>query len=326
MPDSPNNGTVILDVTKQKTPTLRSHLAQLAIVSTLGILGVACGPADDATSKVREFQTRGFVRLIAEDQTSADILHEDIPDYPMSSMTMRFKTRDPEELNGIEPGDEITFRWVVEPTLSFIDEVEKTGNRDESLILEPAPSYTHSMELGTPMPDFELTDQNGARRSSEEFKGSVTVITFLFTRCPLPDYCPRLASLLAEAQDTLEKERPDADWSIVAVSIDPEYDTPDVLAAYAERFGLTPERVTLLTGPVEKIAELEKAFGLHAREEGGTITHNLRTGVFGADGKLKASFNGSQWASRELADAMIKALRATSNRVNSPDAEADEIE
>lgn len=264
----------------------------------------SCGQnPNEPDNNAASYDVRGYVRRLAEDRSYADILHEAIPNY-MSSMTMRLKPAEPSDLSDVSEGDQITFRLVVTPERSWIDTVAKTGERDPSLILEPTPTLSHQMAPGSPLPPFQLVDQDGVSVSDADFSSIPVVVTFLFTRCPLPDYCPLLAKRFQEAQDLLTERHSDKDWVLLAITIDPEFDTPEILKEYGARYNQDRQRWRFLTGDPKTIVELQNAFGLYVAEEGDSLSHNLRTGVFGAEGTLQAAFAGNQWTATELVDAI----------------------
>jgi protein SCO1/2 len=156
------------------------------------------------------------------------------------------------------------------------------------------------------LPDLALVAESGhAFRLGDALRGKTTALTFLFTRCPLPDYCPRLASHFAAVQRELAARAPDAAWQLLSVTIDPAYDTPERLAAYAAQHGADATRWTFATGEVAALSELAACFGLTVSGEGAALSHNLRTAIVDADGRVQKVFPGNAWSPAELAAALV---------------------
>src|SRR6266581_574048 len=211
-----------------------------------------------SSTNLRVFMVQGVVKEVKPDGTSALIKHEAIPDY-MEAMTMPFNVKAPKELAGIEAGDEISFRLLVAEDESWIDQVIKRGkSAPESAPSPPPPSSPVQSTPGRhPLLDYKFTNELGQAVSLNDFRGQALAYTFFFTRCPIPNYCPRLSKNFEEAAEQLGR-MPNAptNWHFLSVSFDSEFDTPAVLKAYAERYNYDPKHWSFLTGPKDKITEL----------------------------------------------------------------------
>ena len=137
------------------------------------------------------------------------------------------------------------------------------------------------------IPDFALTNEFGAPVKLRDFKGSALALTFFFTRCPLPEYCPRLSRNFAEASRTLESQASGpTNWHLLSVSFDPA-DTPGVLRAYARQYQYDSNRWSFITGDAAQLRALARGFGLAVMETNGTFIHDFRTVIFDANGRLQ---------------------------------------
>jgi protein SCO1/2 len=238
------------------------------------------------------------------------IEHEDIPGY-MKAMTMPFFVRDTNELSGLIPGEEVRFKMIVTHDDAWIEEIEKTGNARN--LLPPGlgisiASDVEPLEIGDTLPDYSLTNEFGAPIQLSQYRGKTLVLSFLFTRCPLPTFCPRLARQLAETQQTLlARENGPTNWQILAVSIDPEYDRPERLKQYGESYSYNPDHWSLATGDLTDITALGEQFGVMFWKEGGTISHNLRTVVVDSTGVIRANLIGNEWEVAELVGQVLAA-------------------
>jgi protein SCO1/2 len=244
----------------------------------------------------------------APDQTVI-VSHRDIPRY-MPAMSMPFRVRKPAELTGLHPGAQIEFDLVTRKSASYIERLRRVGgrpvieDRGDRIPLPPNPSR---IAVGEAMPDFILTDQlrNPVRLS--DFRGRVVAVDFIYTRCPLPDVCPRLSASFARLQTRFR----DKDLVLLSITIDPRYDTSEVLLGYAKIWNARPEGWRFLTGPDREIETVARRFGMNYWPEEGLITHTSQTGIIGRNGKLAATVDGSSFAPVQLGDLIERELEKT---------------
>jgi protein SCO1 len=261
------------------------------------------------TPDLRSFAARGTVTELKGDGRTVVIRHEAISNY-MAAMTMPFKVKDPGELAGLQNGDEVSFRLRVTATESWVDQIAKTGAT--SLPLAPLPGRASAAPAGHPLLDYTFTNELGRAVRLNDFRGEALAITFFYTRCPLPEYCPRLSKNFQAAQQQLES-RPDAptNWHFLSVSFDPEFDSPAMLKAYGDSYQYDPEHWSFLTGPADKIGELARQAGLTYQADAGTFNHDFRTLIIDATGRLQMVFPTSGDLSDQIVVEIIKAAAAT---------------
>lgn len=274
------------------------------------------GTRGAANSGTREFQVKGVVQAIDPDGKSATIRHEAIPKY-MGAMTMHFAVRDPAQLAGLKAGDEVAFRLNVTQSESWIDQVRKFGESSG-----PPPGApiriakdVEPLEIGDPLPEYHFTNETGKAISLSQLKGQALAITFIFTRCPLPDFCPRMSGNFAETQKSLlaSSDAP-ANWRLLTISFDPDFDTPPVLKGYARRYGADPRHWNFLTGDLVEITAIAEQFGQMFWRDQGSLNHNLRTVVVDASGRVRKILQGNTWTSSELAAELMAAARVSATR------------
>jgi protein SCO1/2 len=149
-----------------------------------------------------------------------------------------------------------------------------------------------------------LLDDTGATRQLREWRGRTLAVTFIYTRCPLPDFCPRMDRQFADVQQLVTDDAAlRGHVQLLSISFDPEYDTPAVLATHAKKVGADPAVWSFLTGEQADIESFAALFGVSVMREGsdpGGVVHNLRTAVIDANGRLVKVMNGMQWAPSEL--------------------------
>ena len=260
----------------------------------------------------RTFLVRGLVKSVSPDGLSATIQHEEIPNY-MMAMTMPFEVKDRKELVEIKSGDAVSFRLLVTEDHGWIDQVKKTS--EPVKLPEPRAMMRRVREVdplsvGDVMPNYPFTNELGKAVSLADLKGNAVAFTFIFTRCPFPDFCPRLSQNFANAYKQLqEMPKGPKNWKLLSISFDPEYDTPKTLAAYAERYKYDPTHWSFLTGELIEIDAITEQFGLMfpRNQEGMGFDHNLRTVVLDPQGKIQAILKGNSWKAEELVTEMVKA-------------------
>lgn len=279
-----------------------------------------CKPAAPAPKTdvpaIQTYEARGIVRQIAPDWREATIKHEAIPGF-MAAMTMDFTVRNTNELKNIAPGDQITFKLLVTETDSWIESVRFDAHVVEDVTNNVFIFHAPSAELkpGDPMPDFTLTSEDGRPAHFSDFRGRVLAFTFFFTRCPLPDFCPRMDLNFAEAR-TLLRAAPDAptNWQFLSISFDPEFDLPDTLTNYATYYRQADaDRWLFSVADTNTLARLAPLLDLMISREDNTISHNLRTVVLDPQGRIARQFDGNKWTPQELAKAMLAAARQPAN-------------
>lgn len=260
----------------------------------------------DFPTNVTAYQVKGVLQEIRAEGRKALIKHEEIPGY-MEAMTMQLEVYNTNELTGLQPGDQIAFRLLVTDADAWIDHVQKTGV-SVAPALAPAVVETPELNPGDPLPDCGLTNQLGQTIRLSHFKGRALAFTFIFTRCPLPTFCPRMNNNLAAVQTTLLAAQPGTNWHLLSISFDPEFDTPERLASYAKSYGQDPRHWSFATGATADIRQLGNHFSLMFTPEGAVFNHNVRTVVVDPAGRIQKVFAGNEWQPAELVEAMKKAM------------------
>ncbi len=262
-----------------------------------------------ACSRAQEFQLRGQVLAVDRGRMEMTVKHEDIRGF-MPGMTMPFKVKDARAFESTAAGDLITATLVVLDNDAFLESVTKTGH---AALTEPPPSV-HRMDVlahGNAVPDVALTDDAGTARTLSEWRGKVLAVTFVYTRCPIPDFCPRMDRHFAAAQrDILADPALRDRVALLSVSFDPDFDTPEVLAAHARQAGADPRVWRFATGDREAIATFASRFGVSVIREGADtrdLTHNLRTAIIGRDGRVVEILSGNEWTPAALLESLRRA-------------------
>jgi len=293
-----------------------NHLALMkwtfvAALLLAGLLPAACKrPANATVAGInpppRSFTVQGFLRSIDFAGQSVTVEHEAIPDY-MPSMTMPFDVKTMAEVEPLHTGDAIEFKMVVTDNSSWIEGVKKIDPREIQL---PARKQTGSaranvsrLKEGDPLPDFHLVDSKGREITRQTFAGKPLLLTFIFTRCPVPNFCPLITNNFREIQQALASA-PEQSVQLLSVSFDSEYDTPEVLAQYAARHTSDSDQWRFATGTTAETKQLTQAFSLSVQPESGTIAHGLATALISPDGVISHIWRGNGWKPAEIVEAL----------------------
>jgi len=276
-------------------------------------LPVAAQPADAAQTHQQIHTVKGVVIEVMPAEKQIKIKHDSIPGY-MPGMTMPFNVHDTNELTGLQPGDPVSFRILTTTNDGWIDQIHKTGPRTNIVPLTGPFHFARDVEPlneGDRLPEYHFTNELGQAISTSQYKGEALAITFLFTRCPYPLYCPLLANNFEATQkQLLTMPNAPTNWHLLTISFDTVYDTPAVLQQYAAAHNADPKRWTFATGNPVDVRAIGEQFGLvFWNEQAGVISHNLRAVVIDASGRVQKIFTGNEWQPADLVSEMIKATQ-----------------
>jgi protein SCO1/2 len=248
--------------------------------------------------------------IVRTDQTGGlvTISHDAFPGF-MDAMVMPFDMKGSARAAKLTPGDRVKFRLAMKGGRSWVDRVEVISAAPVDAGLQNTPAVPVLVPVGTAMPDFELTDQTARPVALSALKGKVVAVTFIYSRCPLPDYCPRMVENF-KALRARFAARMDRDLVFLTISFDPRYDTPEVLAKYAASQRAGGAGWHFLTGDPAKIERVCNAFGIQYWAEEGLITHSLQTAVIDREGRLAATVEGKDFTPTQLGDLVGAVLDA----------------
>jgi protein SCO1/2 len=235
----------------------------------------------------------GIVVAVDPQARTMLVSHRPIAHY-MPAMMMPFRVENAADLQPLHPGARIRFDLAVTKSESVARHVRPTGEPDAVLTAPP-----QKLAIGAPLPEFRLTDQSGRAVRTTDLRGQVVAIDFIYTRCPLPDVCPRLSANFAMLQRRFGDK-----ITLLSVTVDPDYDTPAILAEYARRWSAGPAW-HFLTGDV---APLAAALGELYWADEGSIGHNSTTCIIDRAGRLAAAIEGSNYRSDQLVNLISRQL------------------
>lgn len=304
--------------TKTACPHLSNYPAWLAffVFGLARILSAA--PEGGPTNYV----VRGVLKEVKQDERQIVVAHEAIPNF-MEAMTMSFNVRGQAVPAHLGKGERITFRLHVTENESWIDDIRPLDSAQSVAVGISALSKTGpplaadansgaTNRPGNPLRDYKFTNELGQPVRLSDFSGQAIALTFFFTRCPIPEFCPRLSRNFEAVQRQLKAmDNAPTNWHLLSVTLDPDRDTPEVLKTYGARYRYAPEHWSFLTGPKDKIAELARLCDVKFNPENGLIDHNFRTLIIDASNNLQMVFPTSGDISESIAQELIKAAAGT---------------
>jgi protein SCO1/2 len=273
----------------------RRALARRTVFAALLLL-TACS----SEPPPKRYELVGQVLAVHAERQELAIKHEDIVGY-MPGMTMSFPVATKAMMEGRTPGELVKATLEVNGLVGKIVAITHTGEA-------PLPEKTNTaamtegiLGIGDAVPDAALIDQANQRRSLSEWKGTPLLMTFIYTRCPLPNFCPAMNRNFASIQKSIAADAAlKGRLKLVSITFDPEHDTPAVLADFAAKHDSDPAVWTWLTADRVTTDRVAARFGVSVIREGATaadVMHNLRTALIDADGRIAKIYSGSDWAS-----------------------------
>jgi protein SCO1/2 len=300
--------------------------ARITLPMILLCMAISFSCSRHAAPSLKRYPFTGRIVLIDKANQSAIIDGDAIPGF-MDAMAMDYKIKLAADVNQLAAGDIISAEVVVQSkdkdsapdywleNVKVVSHAKPPAGKDNDKVDGTPTAELHVPVAGEEVPDFRFTNQNAKHISLRQYRGQVLFVTFIYTRCPFPDFCPRVGAQFAQLNQHLAADPALAGKThLLCISFDPEHDTPKVLRDYG--FSLAHSRQAALfdrwefavprAGDLPQIADY---FGLTYKPENGLITHSLSTAVIGPDGKIVSWYHGSEWQVAELVKDAEGALR-----------------
>ena len=266
-----------------------------------------------AQAGAAQYPVSGLVLRVDQSTRTMVVSCQAIPGF-MDAMAMLFSVRDAKEFEGLAPGTMVDFTLIVEKESSHAENVHIRhfeSQAQEPLqaqrlallqkILQPHASAATPLQIGQQVPDFTLIDQKRRKVSLHQFVGKIVVLNFVYTRCPLPDFCYRFSNNFGRLQKRFA-ERMGKDIVLLTVTFDPVHDQPEILAKYAKTWKADPDNWRFLTGSVEDVQRICGWFGVEYWPDEALLTHTQHTAILDGEGKLAANLEGNQFTAEQLGD------------------------
>jgi protein SCO1/2 len=304
---------------------LRSTLSRLALFCICCLLAFsnACSREKSQTGAtgsqdgVKRYAFRGKVISVDKNAGTANIDNEPISGF-MDAMIMPYTIKPASTLDQLQPGDTITADVVVVQADNkyWLENVKVTGH---SQAPAGAPATTmHIPEPGDEVPDFQLVNQSGRHISLHQYRGQTLLLTLIYTRCPFPDFCPRVSHEFAAINRQVQADPARyGKTHLLSISFDPVHDTPKVLRDYGFSCAGSKDptlfkRWEFSVIPAAELPDFANYFALTYKEEGGLITHSLSTAVISSDGRIIKWHHGLDWQASDLLQDVAAAAQPVS--------------
>lgn len=301
----------------RRKPHAGIFLALLIGALALGISG--CKKSEPPAKEAKRYHLVGKIVSIDKDQASIMVDGQEIVGF-MSAMTMPYPVRDTKLLAPLAPGDEITADVVVDDTGAYLENIVVTKKSDG----KGPTGTTYPPKPGDKVPDFALINQDGKRIRLSSYQGDVLLVTFIYTRCPFPDFCPLVSKNFSKIYASLRKD-PSLGPRIrlLSISFDPAYDTPAVLRKYADTFRATTggdpfDRWQFAAVPAKELVSVANFFGLYYNFDGPQVAHSLSTTVISPDGTVYKWYQDNDWKPEDLIEDAAQAVQQTNQRNAGP--------
>ncbi len=294
---------------------MKKHLLLLLllIASIGGASSCRRGSANE-----RRFDLKGKVVSVQPEKRQVTIAHEDVKGY-MPGMTMPFTVRNESDMQMLVPNAEVTATLVVDGSHSWLEDLFVVTKQEAGGPIADAPLQAKE---GDEVPDFSLVNQDAKPIRIKVYRGKTLLLTFIYTRCPVPDYCTLMSNNFAQIDRQLGQDPAlYAKTHLLSISIDPAYDEPKVLrsygAAHTERYqNETFAHWEFATGTNDQVKEIAQYFGLRYFPEKNEIIHGLRTVIVNPEGKVAKIYTDNKWKTDEVVEELKKSVAASTSRPN----------
>ncbi len=263
---------------------------------------VSCSKKDQQSTELVTFPLKGEVVAIDTAAMRITIDHEEIPDY-MMAMTMPFKIKNRQLFGGVHVGDTVQGVLAVSRTESWLETFTVVGKGEPpSRELVEGTLLAKVFNVGDIMPNDVLQNQEQKPIRLSDFRGKAVAVTFIYTRCPLPDFCIRMSDHFAKLQKILQRDKSlNGKWHLLTISFDPQFDTPKVLKDYGKSYAAEFSTWDFATADMKIVMKFADGLGLTLADDEGLIAHNLRTVLVDTEGKIVRVINGNEWTPDEVA-------------------------
>lgn len=287
---------------------------RLSIFLLLCVSLIACQSQQQPAPQGKRYDLKGTIVSVDKANQSATISHEEVKDF-MDAMTMPFKLKHAWPLDVMKPGDEVQATLVVTDDSHWLEDVVVVQKNASPTDAPPTSSVLP--KAGDVVPDFRLVNQDGKPVRLKQYQGKSVLLTFIYTRCPVPEYCALMSSNFAEIERELQKDAAlYKQTHLISISFDPAYDTPKVLRSYGAAQTGNYDQETFshwefVTGEAEEVKRIAQFFGLTYLPEKGEFVHSLQTALIAPDGKLVKLYSGNEWKPSDVVSDVRNILTKT---------------
>ena len=292
---------------------VREAVGRVALLLMLSLLIAA-------PTRAKSYAASGIILGIDRERQLVEVSCQAIPGY-MDAIVMTIPARGRAALDGLERGTLIDFVLAVSGDSAHAENIrihvyqntaQEPMQTRQLEILDAATSTASrvapALRVGQPVANFHLINQHREEIALSDLTGKVVALTFIYTKCPLPNFCFRMSNNFGKLHERFARSM-GKQLFLLTVSFDPVYDQPEVLAEYARTFTKDQTGWHFLTGELPEVQRLARSFGLNFWQDEGLLTHSLRTVIIGRDGRLVANLEGNDYTAKQLGDLVEAVLR-----------------
>jgi protein SCO1/2 len=287
----------------------RSRLAILIL--GVAFLAVACGNSTKQTGQ--RYHMEGKVVTVDRQNQALEVDHKEIPGF-MGAMTMSYPVKTPFVLNQVSVGDQITADVVLSGGKYWLENVTVVKKADPNAPAPAAPPEVHEPQPGDVVPDFVLLNQDGKQIHLADFHGESVLLTFIYTRCPLADYCPAMSTRFSVIEEALQNNKPALGKThLLSISFDPKHDSPKLLRDYGLGF-LAGAREKdfhhweFAVAPESNLKDVAAFFGLVYMPDEDQFTHSMSTVIISPSGKIFKFYGGKDWQTSDVMKDLLSSI------------------
>lgn len=283
---------------------MKRAIAYTVLLFSTAWIGFLAGQSQN-TAPPRRYELQGQVVSVNRQQRHVLIAHEEIRGY-MGAMTMPFTLKEEWAYGKLKPGDRVQAALVVDGDRAWLEDVVFARGSATEMLHVVTPETVHVPKAGDEVPDFSLINQDEQAIRFRQYSDKVLLLTFIYTRCPLPRGCPQMVGIFAEIHQALQKDPElQARIHLLCISFDPANDTPALLRNYGTYYtdAAATERFAhweFASGTVDEVKAIAKFFGLRYLPTVEQFAHFPRTAVVSPEGRVVKVYTDNSWTADDL--------------------------
>ncbi len=277
----------------------------------LAFFATSCGNAPKQSGQ--RYHMEGIVVTVDRQNQELEVNHKEIPGF-MGAMTMPYPVKTPFVLDQVSAGDQITADVVVNGGQYWLENVTVVKKADPNAPAPAAPPEVHEPQPGDVVPDFILLNQDGKQIHLADFHGESVLLTFIYTRCPLADFCPAMSTRFSVIEEALRKNKQAVGKThLLSISFDPKHDTPKLLRDYGSSYlqgaGENDFRHwEFAVAPESNLKDVAAFFGLAYMPDEDQFTHSMSTAIISPSGKIYKFYGGNDWQTSDVMKDLLSSI------------------
>ncbi len=289
-----------------------AHLCLLILFSGATFFAIACRNSNNPSE--RRYHLEGTIVSVDQLKQELEVNHKDIPGF-MGAMTMSYPAKPPLILTQVAAGDQIKAEVVVNGGEYWLENIVVVKKADPNAPPAPTtPPEIREPHAGDVVPDFVLLNQDGKQIHLADFRGESVLLTFIYTRCPLADFCPAMSTRFSVIEETLQKNKQALGKThLLSISFDPAHDSPKVLRDYGSGYlqGAGEKDFRhweFVVAPESNLKNVAAFFGLAFMPDEKQFVHSMSTAIISPSGKIYKWYGGKDWQTSDVMKDLLSSI------------------